>query len=271
MIERLKILCRENSTITEMEKQAAAAPRMILKFLPKVVSAVNFHNLTVGPGRDKRSENAHKHKAIAGKGVNPVRSLIPVEVRRQPKNESFETQEDPTSPKVSCIGQVKHKKKMNKATSKRVPWLPQETKPVSQNPHKIKKHASKLMRLFTGSKAGRKSIVSGGDKPTLPDKTPSLSQMTRFASGRDTLAGFDWTAHQIAPVESDRRDYYSDEERVDRLEEEEHEEVIIPFSAPIMVGGGIDLLPRKEISLWKKRTINPPNPLQLRSNMVRGN
>jgi hypothetical protein len=38
-----------------------------------------------------------------------------------------------------------------------------------------------------------------------------------------------------------------------------------------MVGGGIDLLPRKEINLWKKRTINPPNPLQLRSNMVRGN
>ena len=262
MIERLKILCRENSTITEMEKQAAASPRMILKFLPKVVSAVNFH---------KRSETAHKHKAIAGKGVNPVRSLIPVEVRRQPKNESFATQEDPTSPKVSCIGQVKHKKKMNKATSKRVPWLPQETKPVSQNPHKIKKLASKLMRLFTGSKAGRKSIVSGGDKPALPDKTPSLNQMKRFASGRDTLAGFDWTAHQIAPVESDSRDYYSDEERVDRLEEEEHEEVIIPFSAPIMVGGGIDLLPRKEINLWKKRTINPPNPLQLRSNMVRGN
>ncbi|KAG5246537.1 embryo defective family protein [Salix suchowensis] len=121
------------------------------------------------------------------------------------------------------------------------------------------------------STSGRGSNVSGGEKPKLPEKTPSLSQMKRFASGRDTLAGFDWTAHQIAPVEFDHSDYYSDEEKVDRFEEEEHEEVIIPFSAPMMVGGGVDLLPRKEINLWKKRTINPPSPLQLRSNMARGN
>ncbi|KAJ6399663.1 hypothetical protein OIU77_020254 [Salix suchowensis] len=218
-----------------MEKLAAASPKMILRFIPKVVSAVNFHNLTVSPGRDKRSENTHRHKAIAGKGINPVRSLIPAAARRRPKNES---QEEPTSPKT---------------------------------PHQVKKHASKLMRLFAGSKAGRGSNVSGGEKPKLPEKTPSLSQMKRFASGRDTLAGFDWTAHQIAPVEFDHSDYYSDEEKVDRFEEEEHEEVIIPFSAPMMVGGGVDLLPRKEINLWKKRTINPPSPLQLRSNMARGN
>lgn len=252
-----------------MEKLAAASPKMILRFIPKVVSAVNFHNLTVSPGRDKRSENTHRHKAIAGKGINPVRSLIPAAARRRPKNES---QEEPTSPKVSCIGQIKHEKMTNKGQIKRVSWLPQETKPVSQQaPHQVKKHASKLMRLFAGSKAGRGSNVSGGEKPKLPEKTPSLSQMKRFASGRDTLAGFDWTAHQIAPVEFDHSDYYSDEEKVDRFEEEEHEEVIIPFAAPMMVGGGVDLLPRKEINLWKKRTINPPSPLQLRSNMARGN
>ncbi|KAJ6411957.1 hypothetical protein OIU84_005093 [Salix udensis] len=160
-----------------MEKVAAASPKMILRFIPKVVSAVNFHNLTVSPGR-----------------------LIPAAARRRPKNES---QEEPTSPKT---------------------------------PHQVKKHASKLMRLFTGSKAGRGSNVSGGEKPKLPEKTPSLSQMKRFASGRDTLAGFDWTAHQIAPVEFDHSDYYSDEEKVDRFEEEEHEKVTIPFSAPMMVG-----------------------------------
>ncbi|KAF9683187.1 hypothetical protein SADUNF_Sadunf05G0186400 [Salix dunnii] len=255
-----------------MEKLAAASPKMILRFIPKVVSAVNFHNLTVSPGRDKRSENTHRHKAIAGKGLNPVRSLIPVAVRRRQKNENFETQEEPTSPKVSCIGQIKHKKMPNKGQIKRVSWLPQETKSVpQQTPPQVKNHASKLKRLFTGSNAGRRSDVSGGDKPKLPEKTPSLSQMKRFASGRDTLASFDWTAHQIAPVEFDHSDYYSDEEGVDRFEEEEHEEVIIPFSAPMTVGGGVDLLPRKEINLWKKRTINPPSPLQLRSNMARGN
>ncbi|KAJ6736445.1 hypothetical protein OIU85_018626 [Salix viminalis] len=235
-----------------MEKVAAASPKMILRFIPKVVSAVNFHNLTVSPGRDKRSENTHRHKAIAGKGLNPVRSLIPAAARRRPKNES---QEEPTSPKVSCIGQIKHEKMTNKGQIKRVSWLPQEAKAC----------------VTADSTPGRGSNVSGGEKPKLPEKTPSLSQMKRFASGRDTLAGFDWTAHQIAPVEFDHSDYYSDEEKVDRFEEEEHEEVIIPFSAPMMVGGGVDLLPRKEINLWKKRTINPPSPLQLRSNMARGN
>lgn len=270
MIEGLKISHRESSGKTGMEKQAAAAPNRILKFLPKAASAVNFHNLAFSPGRDRRSEIIHKHKANVGKGFNPCRSMIPVEVRRQPNNESFETQEEPTSPKISCMGQIKHKKKMNKATYKRVS-LPQETKPVSQTQRQVMKHASKLKRLFTGSKAGRKSNAFDGGKPTLPDRAPSLSQMKRFASGRDTLASFDWTAHQIAPVEPVGRDYYSDEERGDSFEDQEDEEVIIPFSAPMVLGGGADLLPRKEVNLWKRRTMDPPEPLRLKSSMVRAN
>ncbi|CAK7346110.1 unnamed protein product [Dovyalis caffra] len=252
-----------------MEKRAASAPKRVLKFLPKAASAINFHSLPFSPGRDKRSENTHKHKAIVGRGANPIRSMIPVEVRRQPTNESFETQEEPTSPKISCMGQIKHKRKMNKATYKHIS-PPQDTKPVSQAPNQVKKQASKLKRLFTGSKAGRKSNASDGDKPTVPDRAPSLSQMKRFASGRDTLASFDWTGHQIAPMRSDHRDCYSDEERDDGFgeEDEDDEEVIIPFSAPIMVGGGVDLLPRKEVNIWKRRTMNPPRPLQLRSNLL---
>ncbi|KAJ6405972.1 hypothetical protein OIU84_013856 [Salix udensis] len=204
-----------------MEKQAAAAaaaaapPQRILRFLPKAASAINFHSLTFSP----------------------------VEVRRQPKNERFETQEEPTSPKISCMGQIKHKKKMNKATYKRVS-VPQEAKPASQTQR----------------------------QPAIPDRAPSLSHMKRFASGRDTLASFDWTAHQIAPVEPDGRDCYSDEERRDSFEDQEDiEEVIIPFSAPMVLGGGGDLLPRKEVNLWKRRTMDPPKPLQLKSSMVREN
>lgn len=275
MIEGLKMLYRESSRITEMEKQAAAAaaapPQRILRFLPKAASAINFHSLTFSPGRDKRSENIHKHKSSVGKGANSSWSMIPVEVRRQPKNERFETQEEPTSPKISCMGQIKHKKKMNKATYKRVS-VPQETKPASQTQRQVKKHASKLKRLFTGSKAGRKPKAFDGGKPAIPDRAPSLSHMKRFASGRDTLASFDWTAHQIASVEPDGRDCYSDEERRDSFEDQEDiEEVIIPFSAPMVLGGGVDLLPRKEVNLWKRRTMDPPKPLQLKSSMVREN
>lgn len=64
----------------------------------------------------------------------------------------------------------------------------------------------------------------------------------------------------------DQRDYYSDEDRRDSdCEFEYQEEPIIPFSAPITVGGGggLALQPKKEINLWKRRTMNPPRPLRL--------
>lgn len=113
----------------------------------------------------------------------------------------------------------------------------------------------------------------------LPDRAPSLSQMERFASGRDTLASVDWSAEFGPVLDADHRDYYhyySDEERRESDQEEEDEEVIIPFSAPIPVGGGIDSQvnprPRKEINLWKRRTMAPPRPLQLHQpTMVRAN
>lgn len=88
--------------------------------------------------------------------------------------------------------------------------------------------------------------------------------MKKFASGRGAFSDFDWMAHQIAPLESDHRNCYSDEERGDSDREEE-EDYIIPFSAPLTVGGGVELQPRKEVNLWKRRTIKPPRPLQLNS------
>ncbi|OAY22573.1 uncharacterized protein At1g76070 [Manihot esculenta] len=246
-----------------MEKQPKSKNK-ILKFLPKAASAVYFQNPAFSPGRDKRSDNHfHRFKAHAGKGFSgPIVPMIPDEVRRKPKNGSFDTQE-PTSPKVSCMGQIKHKKKMVsncKAAKRASP--PRETKPAS-SPREVKKHGSTIKRLFTSGKTTerrRRSDASVYDKQALSaDRAPSLNQMKRFASGRDTFANFDWTAHQIAPLDSDQRDYCSDEE--DRIHsDEEDEEVIIPFSAPI-IGG--DLQPRKEVNLWKRRTMNPPKPLQL--------
>ncbi|XWS24540.1 hypothetical protein CRYUN_Cryun28dG0111600 [Craigia yunnanensis] len=242
-----------------MEKQAKFKNK-ILKFLPKAASAVSviFQNSAFSPGRNKRSDNyTSKYKTYAGKGFSgPIISIIPDEARRKSKSETFETQE-PTSPKVSCMGQIKHKKKIKKA--KRV--SPSKgLKPVSDqfpSPREVK--ASKLRRIFSMAKPARKSDTSS-NKTELPDRVRSLGQMKRFASGRDAFANFDWM-DQIAPMEADHRDYYSDEERRDSDVEEE--EVIIPFSAPMTVGGGVPLQPRKEINIWKRRTMNPPRPLQL--------
>ncbi|KAF2298007.1 hypothetical protein GH714_006949 [Hevea brasiliensis] len=101
---------------------------------------------------------------------------------------------------------------------------PQETKAApAPSPREIKKHASTIKRLFTSAKKTerRRSDASVYDKQPPSDRAPSLSQMKRFASGRDTFANFDWTA-QIAPVDSDHRDYYSDEgDRINSDEEDE--------------------------------------------------
>ncbi|KAG2692847.1 hypothetical protein I3760_08G071100 [Carya illinoinensis] len=263
-----------------MEKQAKPKNK-ILKFLPRAASAVvvSFQNPPFSPNTDKRLEiytsklKAHHH---AGRGFSgPIISIIPHEARRKPKNgetSTFETQE-PTSPKVSCMGQIKHKKTIKKAKpiATSHPRDHQLKAAVSSSsPRDLKKHPSVIRRIFTGAKTGRNSDASAADheKPAH-DRAPSLSQMKRFSSRRDSLPDFEWTA-QIMPIDKDHRDYYSDEERDQEEEEEEEEGIIIPFSAPIMmVGGGVPLQPRKEINLWKRRTMAPPIPLEL--NLVRAN
>ena len=112
---------------------------------------------------------------------------------------------------------------------------------------------SRIKRIFTGGKVlGRaKSNVAGAaaqsGKPPLPERAPGLNQMKRFSSGRGALANFDWTA-QIAPedeVEGEgRRTVWIGEE-------------VGPFQ------------PRKEVNIWKRRTVVPPTPLQLNSTIVK--
>ncbi|TYJ34828.1 hypothetical protein E1A91_A05G195700v1 [Gossypium mustelinum] len=242
-----------------MEKQAKPRNK-ILKFLPKAASSVSvsFQNHPFSPV---------KHKAFAGKGFSgPIVSMIPAEARRKSKSESeaFESQE-PTSPKVSCMGQIKHKKCIKKGKRVSLPKLPKPVVSESSSSGEVKKHGSKLKRFFSMGKPAKKSDAPGV-KTKSCDRAPSLGQMRRFASGRDAFAGFDWTT-QIAPVEADRRGYYSEDDDIgdERRDSDffEEEEVIIPFSAPITVGGEVPLQPRKEINLWKRRTMNPPRPLQL--------
>ncbi|KAG8377993.1 hypothetical protein BUALT_Bualt08G0091500 [Buddleja alternifolia] len=256
-----------------MEKPTTSNKSMnkILKFLPKAAqAAVSFQlNPPFSPGRDKHK--AHTNKGFSG----PIMSMIPAEART--KSRSFETAE-PTSPKVSCMGQIKIKHKNKICKTKKHASLPRELNRVSSSrPEKVTKtkpelkkkpSASGLKKIFGSRRKSDALIIDHTAKPRLAERAPSLSQMRRFASSRDTFSNFDWTTAQIAPEEEDR-DYYSDE---DRGYSDGEDDVIIPFSAPILgagdgagagYGGGLGLEPRKEINLWKRRTMAQPKPLQL--------
>ncbi|KAM6543650.1 hypothetical protein CsatB_008097 [Cannabis sativa] len=268
-----------------MEKQAKYQDK-ILKFLPRAASVITFQNPPFSPNRDNRmmrSENASKQLKLAhGRGFSgPIISMIHDEARRKPKNGDETQDQDPTSPKISCMGQIKQsskKKKKNKCekvnnnvvmnNNKRVSSVVhQEAKPVTRSPREVKKQASAIKRIFMSSSSRKSNNASVDDKSTLPDRAPSLSQMKRFASGRsDPFSNFDWAAAQVTPLDSDHRNIcYSDHEGGSDQDDED-EEIRIPFSAPMVVGEGVALQPRKEINLWKRRTMAPPRPLEIRAN-----
>lgn len=97
--------------------------------------------------------------------------------------------------------------------------------------------------------------------PEVAGGAPSLVQLKRFTSGRETLHNFDWrdvVRKQEAATGDPEKCTFSDEES-----EEEHD-MAIYHSAPIMVGGGMVAVDsRKEVKLWKRRTLAPPVPLRL--------
>ncbi|XP_028766395.1 uncharacterized protein At1g76070-like [Neltuma alba] len=239
-----------------MEKRHKLKNRM-LKILPKAAAAVRvtFQNPPFSPGRDhtKRPENASRWFKQRG---GPTVSMIPDEARTKPKDHGGSNidSREPTSPKVSCMGQIKHKKKQIKKAKAKSMSLPKDVREVEQ-------HSSAFPRIFHGA---RHPAPAAATAPA--HAPPALGGMKRFASGRNALTEFDWKAHAPA-VDMEHNGYFSDQDR--EKSDAEEEEVIIPFSAPIMVGvgchgGGVPLQPRKEINLWKRRTMTPPRPLQLK-------
>ncbi|KAK7280786.1 hypothetical protein RJT34_25853 [Clitoria ternatea] len=246
----------------EKEKQSRLKNK-ILKILPKAAAAVTFQNPPFSPGRD------HKLRSEKPKGFSGP--MIPHEARRKPKDNGhggIETQE-PTSPKISCMGQIKHKKKkqIKKGRAMSMTSLPPSHSSTAPTPRDTttnnNKNASRFQRMFLQAakpkNVPRKPYVSASSDD-VSDKAPPLGHMRRFASGRETFSNFDWKA-QITPEEE--RGCYTDD---DRMESDADDDVIIPFSAPIMVGSGgaaSNFQPRKEINLWKRRTMEPPRPLQL--------
>ncbi|KAL4575444.1 hypothetical protein LXL04_022288 [Taraxacum kok-saghyz] len=286
----------------EQQKAAGKPKSKILKFLPRATSSVSFQNPPLySPKQDKRSSEK-PHKSNLGIGFSgPMVSIIPSDNRRKIKNDSTYTLVyEPTSPRVSCMGQVKCKHYRNKlagadgatnkpptkSTAKTMSFTVLKTHNKEDNREKMEKvdpvvkskKKKGIRRIFGGggSDSGRKSVDATNDKSktacNLP-RVPSMSAMKRFSSGRDAFKNFDWTT-QVAPLNSADRKYFTDDEKDCGSDGEGDEEILIPSSAPVMVrnkgicdnfvrSGVINLEPRKEINLWKRRTMAQPPPLQL--------
>ncbi|KAL1533376.1 hypothetical protein AAHA92_33266 [Salvia divinorum] len=219
-----------------MEKASSKSKSKILRLIPRAATAsVSFQN---PPGREKRvcgnsnKLKSHLYRAFSG----PMISMIPAEAREESKSSEMQ---EPTSPKISCMGQIKHKKKVCRLPAEFGPVLQSKTLSAKD----LKKNPSVIKKIFSGRIKTDDSINKG--KPPLPDRAPGLSHVMRFASSRDTFACYDWTTEAGGGEDWGS---YSDGD----------EDVVFP-----MLGSGLVLEPRKEINLWERRTVAQLKPLQL--------
>ncbi|TKY58324.1 hypothetical protein E2542_SST15382 [Spatholobus suberectus] len=153
-----------------------------LKFLPKQpVASVTFQNPTLSPSGSVTPRG--------GRSPTHVVSIIPKEARRKYGIESLGARE-PTSPKVSCMGQVNYKKKTKAGKQRRVQTEESDSVPCHE------KKWGCLPWIFEGRGEGpkqrRKASVLEEKAPTT-QVSPSLGTMKKFASGRGSLSKFDVT------------------------------------------------------------------------------
>ncbi|XP_010471756.1 PREDICTED: uncharacterized protein At1g76070-like [Camelina sativa] len=256
----------------------------LLQMLPKAMS-FGHRVPPFSPGRDLH----HNHHSSAASNKmffsGPMVPLVSNAARvRRNKNDSV--WDEPTSPKVSCIGQIKLGKSSNKCpTGKKKKAAASLIPKVSKTSSSLTKeddkgHVSKIKRFFsfssanTASRKSHPTAISAADEHPVTmvsaaAAVPSLGQMKKFASSREGLGGFDWAAEmklgEDSPADHHRGYYSDDDTRGANLrgddDDDDEDDIIIPFSAPL----GLNLRPKKEVNLWKRRTMDPPKPLHLQT------
>lgn len=223
------------------------------------------------PSNRGRSSFNHRN-AFSG----PIVSIVPPEARgggsrRNNKPRSGYRTPEPSSPKVSCIGQIKRsgsrrQKKVNPCGKNggacplppRAPTAAEgTTKPRAKPKRSLVKRMSFFRRSSSRSRSmSSKDVVCDGTSCAFPAAAAAtapagLGQMKRFTSGRAALQDFDWRE------EDDMRSHGSDYD-------EEEDEGFVAYSAPLTLGGGVVASePRKEVNLWRRRPMAPPTPLRL--------
>ena len=157
------------------------------KFLPKQpVASMAFQNPTMSPSTSVSTRGCRSHALKV--------SIVPKEARRKHRSGSFRSHE-PTSPKVSCMGQVKCKKKSKAPKQKRV----QETRTKKGDYVPCHEKKGKVLPwIFKGGsgeeqKQSGKGFVLEEKAPETVKLAPSLGAMKKFTSGRGSLCDFDVT------------------------------------------------------------------------------
>uniref|UniRef100_A0A0E0EUH2 Uncharacterized protein n=1 Tax=Oryza meridionalis TaxID=40149 RepID=A0A0E0EUH2_9ORYZ len=186
----------------------------------------------------------------------PIVSIVPPEARgggggsRRDHRSGYRTPE-PSSPKVSCIGQIK------KANAKKVkasckngacPLPPRPPADAAARRQKSSLVRRMLFRRSRSRKSSSSSSSSSRDGGFFKGRTAGRAgaAMKRFTSGRAAFEDFDWR-------EAERR-----------ASDDDDDDVLVAHSAPLVLGGGLVASePRKEVNLWSRRPMAPPTPLRL--------
>ncbi|GKV44129.1 hypothetical protein SLEP1_g51345 [Rubroshorea leprosula] len=189
-----------------MEKASKQIYKMLRTALPRAASPIAFQ---VSPPRTPPRSPPY----IPRKPSPTTVSLVPKEARRKSKNESLDAAE-PTSPKVSCMGQIKGlKRKQKKKLVNKSPPTPES---VSSSHEEVKRKPNLLSILFfKGNKKFAEKVsatedISSGNTRT----TPSLGEIKQFASGRGVLSDFVFDEEMMVSVCVDNPLYEEKEETV---------------------------------------------------------
>ncbi|KAL6846050.1 hypothetical protein ACP4OV_023498 [Aristida adscensionis] len=242
----------------------AAAGGGLAAFLRSTVASFSSASAAAFQSHGGKASFNHRN-AFSG----PIVSIVPPEARggggggSRRKRSGYRTPE-PSSPKVSCIGQIKRsksKKKVNPCgksggSCPLPPRRPAAAAPAPAEGSCRPRGSSFVKRMFSRrsmsrsrSRNGRPGHGKGAHAAAAAVAAPAaagIGQMKRFTSGRAAFQDFDWRE-----AETTDHDDYDDEG-------------FVAHSAPLVLGGGVVAMePRKEVNLWRRRPMAPPTPLQL--------
>lgn len=200
------------------------------------------------PGYGAYHHQHHNHNHHRTSFSGPI-SIVPLEARQR------KSDVEPTSPKVSCIGQVKrHKDAACRKAKEAEKMKKKNTRQVASKARDKEKHKAAgttstgkppkfaIMRLFrskslrarTASKDkqqdhDQEEIEQEEDqrvatRSTAPALAPPIGQLRRFSSGRTALAGFDWRSANAAICPLDSQTTESPATKDDRPDDDEDED-----------------------------------------------
>ncbi|PKU64511.1 uncharacterized protein At1g76070 [Dendrobium catenatum] len=217
-----------------MEKPARSKGTIVLKYLQK---AATF-TITNNP-HSPRGERLSTIRGLSG----PIASIIPTEARHKKRNDdAFD--EEPTSPKVTCIGQIKHKKTAGTKERKKKKVPSGLTRMFSQRVRPDHKEVMEVKEKKKKKKEKRQDLATDA-------AAPALGHLKKFASRRESssLADFDWEKAAAA----ENSDY----------EEGKEDLMNVYHSAPLVLGGDVMGAEHKEIGLWRRRSIAALMPIEV--------